>query len=252
MSETLQMNERLTLKIVERARHSSSRDGLGGGGLPSPSGRKRRLRSPWHLAEAIILAEELHRKSRRRDPGDLERDSPEREWIFTTKVKVGFDEDWRLGVRKTLALCQGGRAPAQEAEYAWQRAAPSRAGSGQVPKNFLLVTQVRFAARYFFSRTPLPGDGDFTPCPATLRTPEAPTREAFLFLAPDPGNWWPRKMNASVSANLTPSQVRKNSSFTAPELAMQIASRQPGDEAEVGGIDVHDGAVRRIGHIGSG
>jgi uroporphyrinogen-III synthase len=73
MSETLQMKRTLEArKIVERAKGIlQSRDGLSEEvAYLHLRGESRRLRKPMrNLAEAIILAEELHRKSRRRDPG---------------------------------------------------------------------------------------------------------------------------------------------------------------------------------------
>lgn len=83
MSETLQMKRTLEArKIVERAKGIlQSRDGLSEEeAYLHLRGESRRLRKPMrNLAEAIILAEELHRKSRRKDPG---------------LPKPSFEEDW--------------------------------------------------------------------------------------------------------------------------------------------------------------
>ncbi len=80
ISETLQMKRTLEArKIVERAKGIlQSRDGLSEEeAYLHLRGESRRLRKPMrNLAEAIILAEELHRKSR------------------PAKLKPAFEEDW--------------------------------------------------------------------------------------------------------------------------------------------------------------
>jgi len=101
MSETLQMKRTLEArKIVERAKGIlQSRDGLSEEeAYLHLRGESRRLRKPMrNLAEAIILAEELHRKSRRKDPSmSFERDLPARRSelpAYPAELRASFDED---------------------------------------------------------------------------------------------------------------------------------------------------------------
>ena len=98
ISESLEMKRTLeTRKIVERAKGIlQQRDGLSEEEaylhLRSES---RRMRRPMrNLAEAIILAEELHRKSRRKELSDVSELS-EHPLKFSEKEEPPFDEDFQ-------------------------------------------------------------------------------------------------------------------------------------------------------------
>ena len=98
ISESLEMKRTLEVrKIVERAKGIlQQREGLSEEEaylhLRSES---RRMRRPMrNLAEAIILAEELHRKSRRKEVGDLS-ELPEHSLKGLEDVETAFDEDFR-------------------------------------------------------------------------------------------------------------------------------------------------------------
>jgi len=98
ISESLEMKRTLEVrKIVERAKGIlQQRDGLTEEEaylhLRSES---RRMRRPMrNLAEAIILAEELHRKSRRKDVSDAS-ELQERPLKISEKGEPAFDEDFQ-------------------------------------------------------------------------------------------------------------------------------------------------------------
>jgi GAF domain-containing protein len=98
MSESLEMKRTLEArKIVERAKGIlQQRDGLTEEEaylhLRSES---RRMRRPMrNLAEAVILAEELHRKSRRKEVSEIS-ELPEHSSKELEKPEPAFDEDFR-------------------------------------------------------------------------------------------------------------------------------------------------------------
>jgi GAF domain-containing protein len=101
MSEALQMKRTLEArKMIERAKGILQyRDGLTEEeAYLHLRGESRRLRKPMRsLAEAIILAEELHRKGRRKEPiADRELRGRRTELLeFQEEMRPAFDEDWR-------------------------------------------------------------------------------------------------------------------------------------------------------------
>ena len=102
MSEALQMKRTLEArKVIERAKGIiQHRDGLTEEeAYFHLQGESRRLRKPMRtLAEAIILAEELHRKGKRRQPS-LQIREPQDQPLERQEVPMGatreFGEDWQ-------------------------------------------------------------------------------------------------------------------------------------------------------------
>lgn len=101
MSDALQMKRTLEArKIIERAKGIlQHRDGLTEEeAYLHLRGESRRLRKPMrNLAEAIILAEELHRKGRRKEVNGLLGERPDQQFESmdeTQKTTSAFDQDW--------------------------------------------------------------------------------------------------------------------------------------------------------------